>query len=153
MIRKAPVLTASPLTAATAASKTKQGALLSAAIIVATIANAVVAITAVLAGANTSVTALTPAVYAAFTIVGILIGYAGWRLVRRVARAPERAMAIAVPVVLVLSWVPDLLVAPRQPGATTTSVLALLIMHVVTAAVAVPVYRLLAPLRGSVAQL
>jgi hypothetical protein len=48
-----------------------------------------------------------------------------------------------VPTVLVLSLIPDvaLLVTGAMPGTTVTAVVTLMVMHVVTAAIAVTAYR------------
>lgn len=76
------------------------------------------------------------------TIVGMVVGWIGWRLIATRSRNPRKALTIAVPTVLILSFVPDILLATLQfmPGATTTAVLALAVMHIVVVAIAVPAY-------------
>jgi len=86
---------------------------------------------------------LTPGPIALWTVIGVLVGAAGWRLiVNRSARSGAVLRAL-VPTVLVLSLVPDvaLLVTGAMPGTTVTGVVSLMVMHVVTAAIAVTAYR------------
>lgn len=121
--------------------------LLAAAVAVAGIANTVIALVAVALGASGSYAPLTPPVYLAFTVVGVVVGYLGWRLVRSRAGRPARVLRVLVPVVLVLSWIPDVILAIAQfiPGTSLTGALALGLMHAVVVAVAVPVYARIAP--------
>jgi len=122
--------------------------LLLAAVAAAGLANTVIALAAVAAGAPSSYGPLTAPAYLTFTVVGVLVGYLGWRIVRRSAARPARVLRVLVPVVLVLSWVPDALLAALQfiPGTTLTGAIALALMHAVVVAVAVPVYARIAPL-------
>ena len=122
--------------------------LLAAAVAVAGLANTVIALTAIAAGAPSTYGPLTAPAYLTFTAVGVIVGYLGWRIVRRSVRNPAKVLRVLVPVVLVLSWVPDALLAALQfiPGTTLTGALALGLMHAVVAAVAVPVYLRIAPL-------
>ena len=122
--------------------------LLLAAVAAAGLANTVIALAAVAAGAPSSYGPLTAPAYLTFTVVGVLVGYLGWRIVRRSAARPVRVLRVLVPVVLVLSWVPDALLAALQfiPGTTLTGAIALALMHAVVVAVAVPVYARIAPL-------
>ena len=75
--------------------------------------------------------------YAPATVIGILLGTLGWYLVRRFARAPRRVLRVLVPVVVALSWIPDLGILAA--GATVANSLALIVMHTVVAAATVPV--------------
>ncbi|WP_242497820.1 hypothetical protein [Microbacterium protaetiae] len=63
-------------------------------------------------------------------------------MVRNRARNPRRTLTLLVPIVAVLSFAPDvvLLATGFVPGTTTIAVVALMIMHIVTIAVAVPCY-------------
>ncbi len=92
---------------------------------------------------------LTPGPIVMWTILGAVIGAAGWRLfVNRSARS-RALLAKLVPTVLVLSFLPDLalLATDTMPGQTTAGVLALMVMHVATAAVVVTAYRRAMPPR------
>ncbi len=92
---------------------------------------------------------LTPGPVVLWTILGALIGAAGWRLfVNRSARS-RALLTKLVPTVLVLSFLPDLalLATDTMPGQTTAGVLALMVMHVATAAVVVTAYRRAMPPR------
>ncbi|WP_241704227.1 DUF6069 family protein [Leifsonia shinshuensis] len=110
--------------------------------IVAVALNALIATAATASGAPAQYGPLLPPAYASMTIVGVVIGWFGWRAVRARARNPRRTLAVLVPVVGVLSFVPDvvLLVTGFVPGTTGAAVLALMTMHVATIAVAVPSY-------------
>ena len=135
------------MTTTTASRALPAGVLLAAGIVVAILANTVVSLAAVAAGASATYPPLTIWVYGAFTVAGVLVGYLGWRLNRH---APAR-LRVLVPTVLVLSFIPDIaaLVIGFIPGTTTTGVVALTIMHLTTAAVALPVYSRLAPAGSS----
>jgi len=79
---------------------------------------------------------LNPAAYLSLTIVGFLVAMVGWTLIAR--RAPK-ALRIIVPVALVLSWIPDLLLLTA--GATAANVIGLMLMHTVVATTVVLVGR------------
>lgn len=132
---------------ATTASVPRTAVLLAAAVVVAGAANSVIALSAVAAGASSEYPPLMVPVYLAFTIVGVLAGYAGWRIIRSRAAHPARVLRVLVPVALVLSWVPDVILAIVQfiPGTNLTGAIALALMHAVVVGVAVPVYARIAP--------
>lgn len=123
-------------------SKPRTAVILVVTVAVAIALNAVVAAIAKAAGAPAAFGGLSAPAYVSMTILGIAAGWIGWRLVERHARDPRRVLTILVPVVLVLSFIPDILLAVLQflPGATGTAILALVAMHLVVAAVAVPSY-------------
>lgn len=129
------------------ASVPRTALLLAAAVAVAGLANTIIAMVAVAAGASSSFAPLTPPVLIAFSAIGVLAGYVGWRIVRRIAARPARVLRVLVPVALVLSWVPDVVLAIMQfiPGTNLTGVVALALMHAVVVGVAVPVYMQVAP--------
>ena len=111
-----------------------------------------VAISAVARGpldASDDFAPLTPGPIVLWTILGAVIGAVGWRLIVN-NRAHSRALlAKLVPTVLVLSFIPDvaLLLSDSMAGQTTAGVIALMVMHVVTAAVVVTAYRRAMPPR------
>ncbi|PZE64260.1 hypothetical protein DEI81_10975 [Curtobacterium sp. MCBD17_013] len=113
--------------------------------VIGSIANAIIAVSALAAGADPAVQGLTPPAYITFTVVGVLIGAIGWALISR-ARSAGRVLAILVPVVLVLSLIPDVLLAVSGGSAAMTAGVALGIMHLVTTAIAVPIYRVFLPI-------
>lgn len=133
-------LTASPATTRTTALT------LVAAIAVAIVAAEIIALAAVAAGA-TAFPPLMPYVFGPFAAIGILAAYLGWRIVRRLAPQPRRVLQVLVPVVLVLSFVPDVILATTGfiPGTTVTGAVALMFMHLTVAGIAVPVSQRLAP--------
>lgn len=138
-------MTASP-TAESVASRPRlrTAAILITAVIVAVAVNAAIAAVAIAAGAPSTYGPLTLPAYALFTTLGVAAGWAGWVLVHRRAREPRRAIAVLVPVLTVLSFVPDVLLLAFGfiPGTTTPAVIALMLMHLVVVAVAVPAYAL-----------
>ena len=116
------------------------------AIAVAILAAGIIALAALAAGA-TSFPPLTPYVFGPFAAVGVLAAYTGWRIVRARVSNPRRVLRILVPLLLVLSFIPDvvLLVTGFIPGTTITGAVALMVMHLVVAGIAVPVAQRLAP--------
>jgi hypothetical protein len=110
-------------------------------------ANSIDAFAAIAAGTSSSFAPLWPAVYAPFSVVGVVAAFVGWSIIRRRTSRPAAVLRMLVPVLAVLSFVPDavLLATGFIPGASLTAVLALAIMHVVVVAVAVPLCMRLAP--------
>ena len=143
-----PVLESST-TATLAPSRTRAAVLLAAGAIVALAANAVIAMAALAAGASSAFSPLLVFVYGPFTVVGLLAAFAGWRIVRRRARNPRAVLRVLVPVLAVLSFVPDTILAITGfiPATTLTGVVALMLMHLVVVAIAVPLSARLAPVR------
>ena len=106
----------------------------------------IIALAAVAAGA-TAFPPLTPYAFGTFVVIGVLVGHLGWRVVRRFAPAPRRVLQVLVPAVLALSFIPDvaLLAIGFIPGTTVAGAIALMLMHLVVAAVVVPVSQRVAP--------
>ena len=100
-------------------------------------------------GAGDDFVPLTPGPIILWTLVGALVGAVGWRLVVTRSARSRALLGTLVPVVLVLSLVPDvaLLATNSTPGQTTGGVVALMVMHVVTAVIAVTAYRRAMPAR------
>jgi hypothetical protein len=116
--------------------------LLLAAIVVASLADAVIAVIARAAGASDDFQALKAPAFISLTMIGVLAGAAGWAAVRRRSRQPRTLLRRLVPAVLVVSFVPDLVLLfdHYRPHANTAGVLGLLAMHVAVATVAVTTY-------------
>lgn len=123
-------------------SRLRRALILAAAVAIAIAANSMVALIAVAAGAPTTYGPLTFPAFSLFTTVGVVAGWIGWSLVRRHARDPRRTLTMVVPIVTVASFVPDVLLLPLRfiPGTTVSAVTALMVMHLVVVAVAVPAY-------------
>jgi hypothetical protein len=115
---------------------------LGAAIVVAIVINAIIAWVATALGAPAGYGPLSLPAQALFTIVGVVVGWVGWRLISARARNPRHVLRILVPLVVVLSLIPDLLLLafPVIPGSTPAAVVALMLMHLVVAACAVSAY-------------
>jgi hypothetical protein len=80
-------------------------------------------------------------IFAAVLAVGAVLVYA---VLLRIARTPVRTYAIVSAVVLVLSLIPNFTVAASDPGSSNAQVAVLVLMHVVAAAVIVPMLTSLA---------
>jgi hypothetical protein len=74
-------------------------------------------------------------------------GAVGWRLIVYTSAHGRALLNTLVPTVLVLSLIPDvaLLATDSVAGQTTAGVMALMVMHVVTAVIAVTAYRKVMP--------
>ncbi|MFF4362174.1 DUF6069 family protein [Streptomyces sp. NPDC001604] len=118
-----------------------------AAAVVAVLGNVVVALLAHAAGASGDFAPLHPSAYGPLTVFGVVLGAMGWAVVRRVAKNPAGLLRWLVPVLVVVSFGPDLsLLGGGTPGSGPLAVIALMVMHVVVAVVAVAAYRRVLPL-------
>jgi hypothetical protein len=114
--------------------------LLVAGAVVAGVATTVIALTAQAVGAG-DFPPLKPLVYLPFVVLGIAAATAGWAIVRARATDAGRLLRVLVPVLTVLSLVPDVVLAVTEfiPGTTLTGAVALGLMHLTVVGVAVPV--------------
>jgi hypothetical protein len=137
-------MTTQTLTPVASASKARAAIILIAATLIAIGLNAVIASLAHALGVSSAYGPLTVPAYASMTVLGVVAGWVGWVLIRRRARNPRRALTIIVPIVVVASFLPDVLLATLRfvPGTTSGAVLALALMHLVVAGVAIPAYAL-----------
>jgi hypothetical protein len=110
--------------------------------------NTLVAMAARQAGASTAFSPLQLPVYGAFTAAGVIAGWIGWQIVRRRSPQPTRTLKALIPAATLLSFVPDvaLLTLKFIPNASSTAVAALMLMHVIVVALAIPGYLLAAPI-------
>lgn len=117
--------------------------------LVAIAANSIVAIAAHAAGASATFSPLLLPVYGAFSVLGLVAAFIGWNIVRRRAKNPRAVLRVLVPVLIVLSYIPDsvLLATGFIPGSSVTAVVALALMHLVVVGVAVPICLRLSPVR------
>jgi hypothetical protein len=88
------------------------------------------------------------------TVLGLLTAVVVWELVRRRAGDPVAVMRRLVPIVVVLSWVPDVVLGATHREATTQvahttwgEVAALMVMHLFVAAIGLGMFSWLLPLR------
>ena len=80
------------------------------------------------------------------SIVVAFCGAIGWQLVRRRAAHPRALLRLLVPIVLVLSFAPDVLLAAMTWSSTgLTPVLTLALMHLTTISIAVAAYARILP--------
>ncbi|MGW1562288.1 DUF6069 family protein [Streptomyces sp. NPDC002144] len=113
------------------------------AVLLSSVANALIAVLAHALGAPDDFDPLKISSYVFLTVLGVLAGSAGWALVRRFSRDPERLLRRLVPSVVVVSFVPDFF---KFEDGEVTGVVALLLMHVAVAVIAVSAYRRVMPL-------
>ncbi|MGW4207720.1 DUF6069 family protein [Lentzea sp. NPDC004789] len=117
-----------------------------AAVALACAGNAVVSLLAQALGADpNAVEGLQPKGYVVLTAVGVVIAAFAWASIRKRAKNPARTLGKLVPVVVAVSFLADVPVF-FLPGASAVGVVALMVMHVVVAAVAVPIFRRVLPL-------
>lgn len=110
-----------------------------AAIVIASIGNAAVSFVAQALGADPNfVEGLKPQGYVVLTAIGVIIAAFAWASIRKRAKNPARTLGKLVPIVVAVSFLADVPVF-FLPGASPIGVLALMLMHVVVAAVAVPI--------------
>ena len=98
-------------------------------------------------GASPDFQPLTAPVFLMWTVVGTVVGALAWRLITRRSAHPARLLGRLVPTVVLVSLIPDvlLLTTDAMPGTSVAAVLALMAMHVATAAVAVPAFQRFLP--------
>lgn len=110
---------------------------------------AALGLAASLLGATPGFPPIQPVIAAPFAVAGTLAAIGGWALIVRVVRRSAAVLRVLVPVLLVLSWTPDvvLLATGFVPGATPVAVVALMLMHLVAAGAAVVAGRRIAPPR------
>jgi hypothetical protein len=106
------------------------------------------------AGAYSDFQPLTPAGLLPPTVLGLLIAVVVWELVRRRAGDPVAVMRRLVPIVVVLSWVPDVALGVTHREASTQvvhttwgEVATLMVMHLFVAAIGLGLFSQLLPLR------
>ncbi|MBB5158895.1 DUF6069 family protein [Saccharopolyspora phatthalungensis] len=87
---------------------------------------------------------LEPVVYLPSTVFGVIAGAIGWAVIRRRAKHPEPLLRRLVPIVVGVSFIPDL-VLYFVASMPFIPVLALMVMHIVIAAISVPVYQRVLP--------
>ncbi|WP_207311934.1 DUF6069 family protein [Lentzea alba] len=115
-------------------------------IVLASAVNTAVSFAAQELGASAEVIqGLAPQAYVFLTAIGVVVAAVAWALIRRRAARPNAVLRKVVPIVVAVSLVPDLLLF-GMPGASPVGVIALMLMHVVVAAVAVPIFRKVLPL-------
>jgi hypothetical protein len=104
--------------------------------------NLLVATIARHSGASTAFTPLQLPVFGGFTAVGVVVGWIGWRMVWRRSGDPRGVLKLLVPAVTLVSFVPALALLTLKfiPGTNGTAVAALMVMHLVVVAFAVPGY-------------
>jgi len=119
-------------------------------IVAASVLNEVIALLSIAAGASEDFQPLQPGSFISFTFLGVLIGAAGWAVVRRRSADPRALLSRLVPAVVVVSFIPDLMMffSDYKAHADAAGIIGLIVMHVAVAAVAVPAYHRALPLNA-----
>jgi hypothetical protein len=99
--------------------------------VVALVGNTLIALAVSALRPGGMVKGLTFVEYGSLTVVGVLLGTAGWALVRRSSRRPRAVLRVLVPVVVVLSFGADL--GLLAAGTSPLNAVGLMLMHVVVA--------------------
>ena len=120
-----------------------------AAVVVGALGTTVSAAIAHAAGVSHSFSPLHPGTYIAFIVLGVLGGAVGWQVIRVKSRQPARLLRTLVPVVVGLSFIPDIALGITGGfHATWGGVIALMAAHVVVAIAAVTSFATLLPVDG-----
>ncbi|WP_375389085.1 DUF6069 family protein [uncultured Amnibacterium sp.] len=111
--------------------------------------DAAIAVIAVAAGVPQTMQ-LMPATPVSLSVLASIFGAIGWTLIDRRAKQPRRVIRVLAPILLVVSFVPDAILAAATVDATGLApVLTLASMHVTTIAIAIAVFARLIPLKRS----
>jgi hypothetical protein len=94
-------------------------------------------------------TPLQPIAYVPYSVFGVVVGAIGWTVIRRAARRPAPLLRRLVPIVVVLSFIPDL-VLYGLGSVGVVPIVALMLMHIVVAAVGVTAYARVLPVTDEV---
>ncbi len=122
-------------------------------VVLAVCLNTVVATIAHAAGASDDFEPLSFGAYASFTVLGIALGAIGWALIRTRSASPRLLLRFLVPIVLVVSLIPDVIMGfGDRPGLSWGAVAALMVMHVIVAVVAALTFQRLFPLPATSAK-
>ncbi len=117
-----------------------------AAVAVGSAATTAVAATARAAGVSHTFKPLTAGAYVFLIVVGVLAGCLGWQLVRARASDPGKLISRLVPLVVLVSFVPDIAIGiSGADHATWGAVFALIGAHLVVAAAAVTSFSFFMP--------
>jgi hypothetical protein len=120
-----------------------------AALVAVGVVTSLIAFVALTAGVGDGFPPLQPQAYLTFALAGTLIALGGWVLIVRFVRRSARLLKVLVPVLFVVTFIPDvvLLATGFIPGATPGGVIALMLMHPVVAGAAVLAGQRVAPAR------
>ena len=143
-----PAVAAGSRTTSASGSRSTVAKAIALAVVAAAVVNAIIA--AVARGpldASSDFQPLTAPVFLMWTVVGVVVAGLVWRLITQRSAHPARLLRWLVPTVVLVSLVPDVLVLvdDSMAGTSGIAVAALMVMHVATAAVAVPIFQRFMP--------
>lgn len=108
-----------------------------AAVVAADAVNATITFAASAAGVAPNLDSLSFGSVLSLTTLGVLGAAVVYGLLDRSVANPDRTFVRVAAVVLVLSWIPDVIYVPTEPGGTTAGAVVLATMHLTTAVIAV----------------
>jgi hypothetical protein len=109
--------------------------------------DALIGIIALALGAKATLT-LSPGPDVALAVIASIVGAIGWTIIARRCGNPRRVLQIIAPIVLVLSFIPDILFASATAATTGWApVAALVLMHIATISLALATYGTVLPIR------
>lgn len=134
--------TSTPVRTRPAAGRGRMLSLIAVGVAAAVVGNLMISVIARAAGASSSFTPLHPATFIPLTVVGLIAGAVGWSVIRARATRPGSVLRKTVPAVVVVSFVPDIavLASGQMTGVSAGAVFALMCMHLMVAAAAIPAY-------------
>jgi hypothetical protein len=111
--------------------------------------DALIGVVALGLGAKATLT-LSPGPDVAFAVIASIAGAIGWTIIAHRFMNPRRVLLIVAPVVLLLSFIPDVLFAAATVAHTGWApVFALVLMHIATISLALTTYATVLPIRRS----
>jgi hypothetical protein len=119
-------------------------------VVSAAIAAAITALVRAVAAIPSDFAPFKPSSYIGLIVVGVGAAAVGWLVVRRRAADPPGVMRFLVPVVVALSFIPDVLigVTKSEAGTTWAGVGGLMAMHLAVAVCAIAAFNRFLPLTG-----
>jgi cytochrome bd-type quinol oxidase subunit 2 len=118
---------------------------------IAIVGDLIVAAVAHAAGASSQFKPLLVSSFAPLTIVGLVCAAIAWTMVRARATDPWRVLSRLIPIVVLISLIPDIAVGVSKSQAHTTwgAVIALMVMHLAVSAAGVTTFSIVLPVRRS----
>jgi hypothetical protein len=117
--------------------------------VIAIVADLIVAAVAHAAGASSQFKPLNLSTFAPLTIVGLVVAAIAWSTIRARATNPWRVLSKLIPIVVLVSFIPDIAVGVSKSQAHTTwgAVVALMVMHLAVSGAGVGTFWILLPIR------
>jgi len=116
---------------------------------IAIVADLIIAAVAHAAGASSQFKPLNLSTFAPLTIVGLVFAAIAWTTIRARATNPRLVLSRLIPIVVLVSLIPDIAVGVSKSQAHTTwgAVVALMVMHLAVSGAGVGTFWILLPIR------